>query len=124
MVEVKQRGTRGSGETGSQKGVHGFDDKQLGQEREGKWTYASLVQVTGLFEVVRLVQYILVGLIPGSGFDNSTQLLLDMYISEDAQARIFHRHILNKLLPCDSVFFIKGMMSADALPEYEHEFAF
>ena len=99
MAEVKQRGTRGSGETGAQKGVHGCDDKQLGQEREGKWAYAPLVQVTGLFVAVRLAQYILVGLTPGSGFDNSTQLLLDMYVSADAQARFFRRHVLNKLLP-------------------------
>ena len=98
MVEVKQRVTHGSGETGAQKGVHGGDDKQSGQEREGKWVYAPLVQVTGLFVLVRLAQYILVGLTPGSGFDNSTQLLLDMYVSGDAQARFFHRHILNKLL--------------------------
>ncbi|GMM58030.1 GPI-anchor transamidase [Maudiozyma humilis] len=124
MAEVKQRGTRGSGETGAQKGVHGCDDKQSGQEREGKWAYAPLVQVTGLFVVVRLAQYILVGLTPGAGFDNSTQLLLDIYVSADAQARFFHRHVLNKLLPWDSVFFIKGMMSTDVLPEYEHEFAF
>ena len=97
---------------------------QSTQENQWKHTCGPITEITVFFVVVRALQYLLVCLTPNSPFDNSTQILLDMYVSGETQAQFINKHVLNKLLPWDSVFFIKGMMSENILPEYEHEFAF
>lgn len=97
-------------------------DAQLITEQTSKWK--DLGHISLLFFTVRLIQYMLVLLTPLSSFDNSTRLLLDAYTSQEQQNKFINRHILNKLLPWDSVFFIKGIMSNESLPAYEHEFAF
>ena len=97
-------------------------DTQLRTEKTSKWK--DLGHISLLFLAVRIIQYILVLMTPLSSFDNSTRLLLDAYTFREQQDKFFNKYILNKLLPWDSVFFIKGIMSNDSLPAYEHEFAF
>lgn len=83
-----------------------------------------ICEITIIFAIVRIIQYGLVFLTPSSQFDTSTQLLLDVYTTQEEQNQFINRNILNKLLSWDSVFFIKGMLSSNSMPSYEHEFAF
>lgn len=91
-------------------------------EQNSRWK--DIGHISLLFIAVRVIQYILVLLTPLSSFDNSTGLLLDTYASKEEQNMFINKYIVNKLLPWDSVFFIKGIMSPESLPAYEHEFAF
>ncbi|XDT39087.1 Mannosyltransferase (PIG-V) [Nakaseomyces glabratus] len=84
----------------------------------------SLVKPVLFFVVVRIVQYAIISLSPNKQFDLSTNLLLAKYCSEQETQQFWHRHLFNKLLSWDSVFFIKTAMTMDGYPEYEHEWAF
>ncbi|SMN21428.1 similar to Saccharomyces cerevisiae YBR004C GPI18 Functional ortholog of human PIG-V [Maudiozyma saulgeensis] len=98
--------------------------KKQDQSLQKPSTMKELVQISILFLIVRVIQYTLVLVTPLSSFDNSTKLLLNAYVSKEEQNKFINRHLLNKLLSWDSVFFAKGMMSKTSLPQYEHEFAF
>ena len=92
--------------------------------RTVKW---SLLRITGIFLVVRTLQYLLIFLTPSNQFDTSTQLLLDELLTNSQdQYKFWNRNIWNKLLSWDAVYFIKGMVGSPDrdVPEYEHEWAF
>lgn len=99
-------------------------DKQQTQFQEKPSTVNEFTHIGILFLVVRVIQYSLILLTPLSSFDNSTKLLLNTYASEEEQNKFINKHLINKLLSWDSVYFVKGMMSSSSLPQYEHEFAF
>lgn len=83
------------------------------------------IKLSGIFVLARLFQYTIIFLSPNAQFDTSTELLLESYTQNGNEINSFwNRHLWNKLLPWDSVFFIKGMVSSYKLPEFEHEYAF
>ena len=101
-----------------------------------------IIFITRIFLLTKLVQYSLIFFTPETPFDTSTDLLLDAFrVSLDDKLKFWNRHVWNKLLSWDAVFFIKGMVretvpcsdnespsccttAAVYLPEFEHEFAF
>lgn len=87
-----------------------------------------IAKLTAAFISYRLYQYTLVFLSPQCSFDTSTKLLLLEYLNTDDETAlnysIWKRKLINKLIPWDSVFFIKKMMNQDGKPDFEHEYAF
>ena len=103
-----------------------------------------IIFITRIFLLAKLVQYSLIFFTPETPFDTSTDLLLDAFrVPLDDKLKFWNRHVWNKLLSWDAVFFIKGMVretvpcsdnespsccttaaTAVYLPEFEHEFAF
>lgn len=82
-----------------------------------------IVRTSLVFVVSRLVLYGLIFLAPEGQFDTSTELTLNRLVA-DGSKDYWNRHLWNKLLSWDAVFFIKGMTSEDGIPEFEHEYAF
>lgn len=86
-----------------------------------------LFRTTILFFVSRICQYVLVFLSPIDQFDTSTDLTLQKLLPAaylSSRSEFWNRHLWNKLLSWDAVYFIKGMLSKDGIPEFEHEYAF
>ena len=88
-----------------------------------------VIFITKIFLLAKLLQYSLIFFTPETPFDTSTDLLLDAFhVSPDDKRKFWNRHVWNKLLSWDAVFFIKGMVRESIswiyLPEFEHEFAF
>lgn len=82
-----------------------------------------IVRTSLVFVVSRLVLYGLIFLAPEGQFDTSTELTLKRLVAHGSED-YWNRHLWNKLLSWDAVFFIKGMTSKDGAPEFEHEYAF
>lgn len=86
-----------------------------------------ILQTFVTFVISRLVLYGLVFLAPADQFDTSTELTLKRLLTAESSSRsgdFWNRHLWNKLLSWDAVFFLKGMTSDDGVPKFEHEYAF
>lgn len=82
----------------------------------------TLTRLLTNFVLVRCFQYLLIFIAPNNQFDNSTEILLRKYCSEEQIGQFWNKHLLNKLLSWDSVFFLKTAINGE--PVFEHEYAF
>lgn len=86
-----------------------------------------ILRTSLIFAASRLVLYGLIFLAPESQFDTSTELTLKKLLAPDLiskSSEYWNRHLWNKLLSWDAVYFAKGMTSKGGIPEFEHEYAF
>ncbi|CCD25942.2 GPI-anchor transamidase GPI18 NDAI_0G01660 [Naumovozyma dairenensis CBS 421] len=87
-------------------------------------SWRPFIKLTSIFITLRAIQYALLFFAPTAQFDTSTELLLSSLAPDSDIDSFWNRHLWNKLLSWDSVYFIKGMTQHSSEPQYEHEYAF